>query len=144
MVGSTRLLFVDDATGRQSCARVHCQRPMSDFAFETGLLEALSAHDDLVRRCASGDIEFREFVRLHDDFWWRYALDGHESARTEQLLLERHANRIWVHQKIAEEVLSALASASDATKQSYQRAGRIGSQDALVRLQRIASEFLDR
>jgi hypothetical protein len=37
----------------------------------------------------------------------------------------------------------ALASASDATKQSYRRARRIGPQDALERLQPIASEFLD-
>ena len=43
----------------------------------------------------------------------------------------------------AEEVIGALASASDATKQSYQRAGRIGPQDAFERLQRIASEFLE-
>jgi hypothetical protein len=115
---------------------------MSNFETENALIEALTAHDELVRRCVRGDIEFREFVRLYDEFYWRFALDGHESDSAEQLLLERHANRILMHQKIAEEVLGALASASDATKQSYQRAGRIGPQDALVRLQRIASEFL--
>ena len=57
---------------------------MSNFASEIDLLEELSAHDDLVRRCVRGDIEFREFVRLYDDFWWRFALDGHESDSAEQ------------------------------------------------------------
>jgi hypothetical protein len=70
-------------------------------------------------------------------------LDGHESDSAERLVLERHANRILLHRKVAEEVIGALASASDATKQSYQHAGRIGPQDAFERLQRIASEFLD-
>jgi len=130
--------------GVDNCAREYnAGKPMSNFASEIDLLEELSAHDDLVRRCVHGDIEFREFVRLYDDFWWRFALDGHESDSAERLVLERHANRILLHRKVAEEVIGALASASDATKQSYQRAGRIGPQDAFERLQRIASEFLD-
>ena len=116
---------------------------MSNFASEIDLLEVLSAHDDIVRRCVRGDIEFRDFVRLYDDFWWRFALDGHESDSADRTLLERHADRILLHRKIAEEVIGALASASDATKQNYQRAGRIGPRDAFARLQRIASEFLE-
>jgi hypothetical protein len=113
---------------------------MSTFTSETDLLEALSAHDDLVRRCARGDINFGEFVRLYDEFWWRYALDGHESDRAEQILLEHHANRILVHQKVAE-VLSALAPEGHATEQVYERAGRITPEDALLQLRRIASDF---
>ena len=42
---------------------------MSNYASEIDLLEVLSAHDDIVRRCVRGDIEFREFVRLYDGFW---------------------------------------------------------------------------
>src|SRR3569833_2839210 len=117
---------------------------MSNFESEIDLLETLSAHDELVRRCVRGNIDFDKFVRLYDDFWWRYALDGHESDRTEQLLLERQANRILMHRKIAEDVLGCLASASDAAQQRYQRAGRIGPREALVRLQRIAAEYLDK
>ncbi len=116
---------------------------MAIFASETELLEALSERDDLVRRCARGDINFREFVRLYDDFWWRYALDGHESDRSEQILLGRYANRILVHQKIAEEVLSALASENQGREPAYEHAGRITPETALLRLKRIASEFLD-
>lgn len=116
---------------------------MANFTSEIDLLNALSTHDDLVRRCVRGDIDFGEFVRLYDDFWWQHALDGHESNDAERMLLERHASRILLHQRIAEDVLAPLACASDAGQQTYQRAGRIGSHDALVRLQRIAAEYLN-
>ena len=114
---------------------------MSIFSSEANLLEVLSAHDALVRRCALGHIEFREFVRLYSDFWWRYALDGHEADSTERRLLERHANRILLHRRIAEEVLSPLATESDATKQSYRHAGRMAPEDAFIRLKLIATEL---
>lgn len=115
---------------------------VSSFSSETEFLEVLSAHDALVRRCARGQIEFREFVQLYGDFWWRYAFDGHESDNAERHLLERHADRILVHRRIAEEVLGPLAPESDARKESYRHAGRIAPEQALSRLKQIASEYL--
>ena len=112
---------------------------MSIFASESDLLDALAKHDELVRRCVTGELELREFARAYDDFWWRYALDGHESDSMERGMLERHRLRLTLHQRISEEVLAALCEEGKAATEEYRRAGRIGSVEALARLRQLAS-----
>jgi hypothetical protein len=111
---------------------------------ETELLAALDVHDQLLRLCASGGISFNDFVAKYNNFYWSYALDGHESDGNGIALLLKHADRIAVHKAVAEEVLVKLCTDADSTKESYQRAGRIGSVEALARIRRLAAENPER
>ncbi|MCC4631535.1 hypothetical protein ABQW55_000795 [Xanthomonas citri pv. malvacearum] len=106
---------------------------------ETALLDALDHHDALVRQCAVGALSFREFCTAYENFYWVHALDGHESDSAGQALLDRLATRIAPHHVLAETVLARVCFDTNA---NIVKADRIGSEEALVRLRRIAADLL--
>lgn len=108
------------------------------FASEADLLATLARYDDLIRRCTAGEISFASFCDSYENFYWRFALDGHESDAEELRLLERHADRIAPHRLLAEEILAWLCSDEDAQGKEYVHAGRIGSVEALARLRELS------
>ena len=110
---------------------------MEIFESEADLLNELSVHDELVRRCASGQLSFDVFCEQYHDFYAFYALDGHESDAEERLLLEKYASRIDPHRIVAEEILGRVCSDADAELESYREAGRFGSAEAVARLKRL-------
>jgi hypothetical protein len=110
---------------------------MQMFECEADLLHELSIHDELVRQCASGQLSFESFCETYRSFYAFYALDGHESDEEERLLLEKHAGRIEPHRIVAEEILGQVCSDADAELETYQRAGRFGSAEAVARLKRV-------
>ena len=110
---------------------------MTIFEFEERLLVELDRHDDLVRRCVAGKINFEEFCEQYNDFYAFYALDGHESDPEEQALLDKHEARIRPHEFIAYEILGRVCSDSDAELESYKLAGRFGSREAIERLSQV-------
>ena len=115
---------------------------MMMFESESQLLVEMDRHDEWVRQCANGKISFDEFCDLYKDFYSCYALDGHESDEEERLMLAKHAARILPHQMIADDILSKVCSADDATKTIYQEAGRFGPQEAVIKLKEIADSYL--
>ena len=80
------------------------------FDSEADLLATLASYDELVRRCSAGEIPFESFCEKYNDFYWRCALDGHESDGQERALLEKYAQRIAPHRFIAEEILGRLCA----------------------------------
>lgn len=107
------------------------------FESEADLVAKLNEHDELVRRCASGELTFDEFCDRYSNFYAFYALDGHESDAEERALLEKHEVRIEPHRVIAFEILGKLCSDRDAVLESYRMAGRFGSTEAVERLRRV-------
>ena len=101
------------------------------------LIVALDAHDCLLVDVALGRLSLSQFVEQYDNFYWAYALDGHE-AEPGDTVLSALSSRIEPHRRVAEEVLAALASESDALRASYRASGRIGAAEALARLKLIA------
>ena len=107
------------------------------FQSEADLLNVISAHSDLVRRCLAGDLSFSAFCDQYNDFYAYYALDGHESDDEERALLLKYAHLIEPHRVIACDILGRVCSDADATLESYKQAGRFGSSDALERLRNV-------
>ena len=112
---------------------------MTTFPSESELVAALDHHDGLVRLCADGTLSFWDFCAAYDNFYWVYALDGHESDPAGLTVLDKFAARIAPHQELAETVLSHVCSDTDADKGSYGRAGRFGPGEAIVRLKLVAA-----
>ena len=79
---------------------------MVSYPSESELVAALDHHDELVRLCASGRLPFWDFCAAYDNFYWRYALDGHEADPAGQALLDKLADRIAPHRELAELVLA--------------------------------------
>ncbi|MET1078926.1 MAG: hypothetical protein ABWY06_13010 [Pseudomonas sp.] len=104
---------------------------MEMFESESSLLDAIAAHDELVRRCVRGDISFDDFCREYNDFYAYYALDGHESDDEERELLLKHDAIIEPHRVIAYDILGRVCSDEDAQLEPYKQAGRFGSIEAL-------------
>ena len=107
---------------------------------ESELLRVLDTHDDLVVRCARGDLTYPEFDRAYDAFFQRYALDGHESTLFEQAVLERQRQRILVHRRIWDEVIVHATSAELAMQPEARRQGFLGPDEARLRLLSIAQD----
>ncbi len=105
---------------------------------EPELVAALDHHDELVRLCAAGQLSFWDFCAAYDNFYWRYALDGHESDPTGQAVLDTFADRIAPHRDLAESILANVCSDTNADKGSYGRSGRFGPAEAIVRLKLVA------
>ncbi|PPJ42859.1 MULTISPECIES: hypothetical protein [unclassified Pseudoxanthomonas] len=112
---------------------------MNSYPTEIDLLAALDRSDDLVRECAAGHVSFAEFCAEYDNFYWSFALDGHESDQAGQAVLARYAARIALHQTVAETILAKACSDADAANESYRAAGRFGSTEAVSRLKLVVA-----
>ena len=106
------------------------------FASEAEFQQSLEQHDNLVRRCALGEISFSEFCDQYNNYWSFYALDGHESDDEEREILDRYEDRIELHRLIAFDILGPLCSEEDSQRDIYIQAGRFGS---AVAQQKLAS-----
>ena len=111
------------------------------FSSEAELLDALAHHARLLLDCAGGKITFGDFLKRYNNFYFHYALDGHESDERERALLEKHGVRIRPHKEMAYEVLAKLCADEDAAKRSYFEAGRIGSNEGLRRIKLLVEEY---
>ena len=112
---------------------------MDPHPSELRLVAALDHHDDLVRLCAAGRLPFWDFCDAYDNFYWTYALDGHESDPAGLSAMEKFAGRIAPHRELAETVLAHVCSDTHAATGSYGRAGRFGPEEAMVRLKIVAA-----
>ena len=92
-----------------------------------------------MRLCASGSMSLPDFLASYGNFYWAYALDGHESDAVGSDTLAKYADRIAPHQAIADTVLAMLSSDKDAGRDSFGQAGRISSSEAMTRLKLLAS-----
>ena len=106
------------------------------------LLRALDAHEALVVRCARGELGWAEFETAFDNLYPRYPLDGHESNAEELALLQEHADRITLHRKIWDEVLTKVTGDEHLNQRSVIDAGFIGTAEAVRRIQELAAAYL--
>ena len=107
------------------------------FTSEAELIDAIRAHDGLLKSLAAGELTFDEFCEKYHDFYAFYALDGHESDEDERALLTKHEVLIEPHRVVAEEILSLVCSDEDAEREIYKQAGRIGSAEAVRRIKSL-------
>ena len=107
------------------------------FESEADLLEMIAQHDMLVRQCVAGELSFMEFCEKYNSFYAFFALDGHESDEEERSLLEKHDRLIEPHRVIAYEILGQVCSDEDAELETYKKAGRFSSAEALKRLANV-------
>ena len=112
------------------------------FESENELLNYLDVHDNLIRKCANGQLPFWDFYEKYNNFYWYCALDGHESDEEERQLLEKYEPRILPHRIVAEEIFSGVCSDEDVRKPNYIKAGRFGSDAAVGRLRDVAEQYL--
>ena len=112
---------------------------MNSYPTEIDLLAALDRSDHLVRECAAGHMSFADFCAEYDNFYWSFALDGHESDQAGQILLAKYAARVALHQTVAATILAKACSDADAAKESYRAAGRFGSTEAVSRLKLVVA-----
>ena len=108
---------------------------MKIFKSEQDLIEKLEAHEGFVVSCAQGKIDLNQFLTEYDNFYYRFALDGHESDEEEKALLSKYASRITLHEVLANEILGKLCSENDAQKQSFIKGGRLGPFQAVQAIQ---------
>ena len=110
------------------------------FESEQDVIEKLDFHDQLVKDCATGKLEFWKFCEIYNNFFYYYALDGHESDQMELALLQKYENRILFHEQVAEDILGKVCSDEDAEKSDYIKSGRFGSEVAVKKMLAIVGK----
>jgi hypothetical protein len=115
---------------------------MKLYESEEELIEVLDRHDEFLRQCAEGDLPFWDFIQKYDNFYWTYALDGHESDAEEKVILRKHESRIKPHREVQEKILSLVCSDEDAEKEEYRRVGRISSKEAVRRIADVVIKYM--
>lgn len=114
---------------------------MNPYPSEPALVAALDRHDELVRLCAAEQLSFWDFCAAYDNFYWAYALDGHQSDPAGLSVLDKLAARIEPHRELAETVLANACSDTDADSGNYGRSGQFGPEEAVARLKLIAARL---
>ena len=114
----------------------------TDSTNEEALLRELGAHDELVARCARGDLSYSEFEKAYDNFYPRYPLDGHESDAEELQLLEKLSSRVALHREIWEQVLTKVTADQLLKQPATVAVGFIGSDEAVRRIRDLARRHL--
>jgi len=94
------------------------------------LIEQLKNHKILAFDCAHGKLEFWQFVKLYDNFYHSYALDGHEANGVNCKLHKKHSKEIEFHKAIYDQVLAVVYSDTDANNLAYVKSDRISSVEA--------------
>ena len=94
------------------------------FDSETDLLDTLQKHFLIVNDFIEDRISYDEFNKEYNDFYFYYALDGHESDHEEKLLLQKYFNKIEFFNEVTS-ILSEICSDEDSVKDIYINAGRI-------------------
>ena len=102
--------------------------------YTEALTAVLDEHDEYLRALAAGRLSLGDFLDRYDNFYWAFALDGHESEPGAPAFAALAA-RIEPHRRIAEEVLAVLSPESSV---AYRVAGRIGPAEATERIKLIA------
>jgi hypothetical protein len=115
---------------------------MQVFSSEDNLLSILRDKETLILNCNNGEISFQEFLSKYDNFYMKFALDGHESDEEELDLLHRHKSKIKLHKNVWELIIAGgLCSEEDAVKEEFIKNGRFGNTEGLRRLKLIANEY---
>jgi hypothetical protein len=110
------------------------------FSGEAEITVLLDVHDAMLKECALGNVSFDKFLEQYDTFPMRCPMDGHESDEGEKEMLAKYADRIAVHFRVWDEILTWLCSDENASKPEYIAVGRFGSEEGLRRLRRIVAE----
>lgn len=103
--------------------------------------EILQSANALVCEVLEGRMSIREFVKRYGDFYYAYALDGHESDPAEKSLLSKFQRQIDFHARVQQEVVNLTFDAPPDQRDAYLQAGRITDEDAAKKLITLASEF---
>ena len=110
------------------------------FESENDLIQKLNEHFIYARDFALKNISFKEFEKCYNDFYFVYALGGHESDEEEKVLLEKYKSKILFHDKVAG-ILSNLCSDEDGLKESYKNAGRYNSEVSRIKILDLVNEY---
>lgn len=107
----------------------------------TELEKILAKLDSLVVQCVSGQLTIDQFIKDYGYPIGEYALDGHESDDEEQRVLQEHEKPLELHFAIAEEILHRLCTREQALENVYREAGRIGPDEAFIRLKQVVTKY---
>jgi L-rhamnose mutarotase len=114
---------------------------MEIFESEEYLVKQLNLHDNLLSECANGSMDFSIFIKQYNNFYYYFALDGHESDSDELALLEKYGNRIELHKSATLEILNNVCSDEYASDPAYLKSGRFGSKTAVEKLKALVSHY---
>jgi hypothetical protein len=103
------------------------------------LVEVLINATSLVLSAGNREISLDAFLKAYGSFYYRYALDGHESEPEERLLNELQW-AIEFHRKIQEEVLNHVYTGGDQDSAYLNSIGRIDPEQAKSRLSELCRD----
>ena len=106
---------------------------MQIFQSEKDVRQKLTEHFIYAKEFALNNITY-------NDFYFVYALEGHESDEEEKALLLKYKNKVYFHEVVTS-ILSQICSDEDALKEIYKKSGRYNSETARNKIYNLISEY---
>lgn len=103
------------------------------------LKNLLLAYSILVNKLNNNQIRLKEFEKEYNNFYYVYALDGHESDEQEKEFLKEFKSAVYFHEKIQTHALDLLFYDIE-NREIYLKAGRLDEEQVLKRIKQISKE----
>ncbi len=108
--------------------------------FRKDLQKDLAHFTSLVLSVTSSDTSLRKFIQAYGDFYFRFALDGHEDDPEGLEMLSEQQEAIEFHRRIQLEILHPVYLGGDLDQISLEATGRIDEEEARRRLVELCTE----
>lgn len=95
----------------------------------------------LVRMTIKDQISMHDFATRYNNFFYEYALDGHEAEPEEKVALTKARVEVELHRRVQTEVVDLLCFKEGQELESYLAAGRITPSEGKARLVEIVDEL---
>ena len=107
---------------------------------EDTLRRTLYEGTSLVKKVASEEIPFLEFLEKYDSFYHLHALDGHEMRGFSKKLLEKYREVVEFHRDVQDEVIFRVYIGDHERLPKHMLTGRLSVEQAVQRIREIADK----
>lgn len=110
---------------------------MNTYANELG--QNLSKVIELIAKVSRGELPIEKFISSYDNFYYYWALDGHEADENQLVTLNKFHNVIVFLEEVQLNVINAIYVGNDLSK-FKDVSNRISLEEALPKIQNICNQ----
>lgn len=109
--------------------------------WETELRRSLREATSLALDLSERRITIRDFVDGYNNFYYEWALDGHEADEEGKRCLLKYGGLISFHEIVQTEIVDLVYLGNESRKAEFQAVGRMAPSEAANRISALTKQF---
>lgn len=109
--------------------------------YKTELVKELIAATKCTLEFCEKKISARDFIKEYDNFYYKYALDGHEANKEQKYIIKELKKYIDIHEVVQTKIIDLVFFDNNAQADQYLKAGRITEVQALNSASKIDRKY---